>query len=248
MQQLDNAYVKKYYDAHVRSLRETYTDARWHSSVVREFDYRQTLRALQKALAHAHAKTAIEIGPGDGVWTPILRRFVSGRIHLVEQSDEMLAQAQKRLQDIPDITFERADVMESNPPAGVDLIVAIRCFEYFKEKKAALNKMFALLAPGGRLVIVTKNAQFITSASVQGETVHSDQLSRAQMRALLRESGLRVESVYPAIFRWKAGNALMRVLFDAAQRVAVASGGRIQIPLLATYAAESFVYVATRPV
>lgn len=239
---LSNDYVREYYDAQVGPL-SSYEEQRWHSSPVREFEYRQTRRSLEAALAGRTFGRALEIGPGDGVWSALIRARVSGRMHLVEQSQEMLKRAQERLSPLGNITFERADFSASNPPGSNDLIIAVRCFEYFEDKEGALKKMRALLAPGGRIVIVTKNPRMLTSVPAQARTLHAAQVNRRQMAALAAAAGLRVESAYPAVLRWKAKYAPMRAAFDLMQRAAVASRGALAVPLIRTYAAESYAYI-----
>lgn len=239
---LTDNYARDYYDTQVAPL-SSYENQRWHSSVVQEFEYRQTARALAAALAGRPYQDALELGPGDGVWTPMLRARASGRLHLVEQSKEMLVRAQERLAPLPGITYEHSDFSASNPPAGNGLIVAVRCFEYFEDKEGALKKMRDLLSPGGRIIIITKNPQMLTTAPAQGQMLHSDQVSRAQMRSLAAAAGLRVVAVYPAILRWKAVYAPMRAVFDVLHRVAVATQGLLVVPFVNTYAAESYAYV-----
>lgn len=240
---LDNPYVEKYYDAQVASLPGSYADDRWHSSPVREFEYQQTARALKKALSGCRYEKAIEIGPGDGVWTNIIHEFVTKELHLVEQSTEMFERARSRLAGLKNVTFERSDFLTSNPPAENDLIVAVRCFEYFENKEEALKKMRKLLSPGGRIVIITKNAELVTSSSVQHHKLHSDQVSRYDMRRLAASADLTIMKVYPAVMRWKASYAPMRFLFDFLQKVAVWSQGTLVVPFLSAYATESHVYV-----
>ena len=149
---LDNPYVEKYYDAQVASLPGSYADDRWHSSPVREFEYQQTARALKKALSGCRYEKAIEIGPGDGVWTNIIHEFVTKELHLVEQSTEMFERARSRLAGLKNVTFERSDFLTSNPPAENDLIVAVRCFEYFENKEEALKKMRSYYRPADALL------------------------------------------------------------------------------------------------
>ena len=239
--QLSNKYVREYYDAQVGVL-TSYTDDRWHSSPLREFEYQQTKRALEKALTGADYTNAVEIGPGDGVWTGLIKEHVSGSLHLVEQSQEMLARAKGRFSEVSGISFEHADFLLSDPPRDNDLVIAIRCFEYFEDKEAALIKMKNLLAPGGTLIIVTKNAQLATTTPVQHQTLHSDQLSRNQMTALATRAGFTMRHAYPAVLRWKAAYAPMRLLFNVLHHVGVWSRGALTVPFLTTYATESYVY------
>jgi ubiquinone/menaquinone biosynthesis C-methylase UbiE len=242
---LKNEYVREYYNQHVKEY-DTYTDERWHSSVTGEFDYLQTSRSIEKALDGQEYKKVLEIGPGDGVWTRQIKQHVKGPMYLIEQSDEMLNIAKRRLSGIKDMSFERSDFMESNAPGENDLIIAVRCFEYFTNKNEGLKKMCNLLSVGGKLVIVTKNADLYTTVNVQKRVVHSDQVTKTQMSDLLSQNGFIVNYIFPATLRWKVKYRVMRYIFDALHRVAVWSRGRLFIPVLYKYATESYVYVATK--
>jgi ubiquinone/menaquinone biosynthesis C-methylase UbiE len=243
---LENTFVREYYDRQVGGLSDTYTESRWFSSPARKFEYKQTKRALAHALGNRKYASAIEIGPGDAVWTGQIADSVTGSLHLIEQSEEMYLQAKDVLKGREKITIERSDFMDANPPSTVELIVASRCFEYFSEKKPSLEKMRSLLLPKGRLIIITKNADMFTTKSVQSRLVHSDQLTKEEMVAMLEESGFVIENVFPAVTRWKIKYASMRLIFDILHRISTWSDGRIAVPLLTRYATESYVYVATR--
>lgn len=243
---LKNSFVKEYYDKQVGNLSETYTESRWFSSPARKFEYQQTKRALSQALGNVKYSSAIEIGPGDAVWTDQISNSVVGNLHLIEQSEEMFLQARGALRGKQKISIERSDFMEANPSSPVELIVASRCFEYFSEKKASLQKMHSLLSPNGRLIIITKNANLLSTKSVQSQLVHSGQLTEDEMVAMLSETGFKVGCVFPAVMRWKIKFAVMRLIFDHLHRMSVWSNGKIRIPLLTRYATESYVYVAIR--
>lgn len=238
---LTNTYARTYYDTQVAPL-ESYEEQRWHATPVQEFEYGQTARALRAALSGRAWGSAIEVGPGDAVWTPMLRGHVEGGIHLVEQSGEMLARARKNLAGVQHITFEHSDFLAAQPPHPVDLIVAIRCFEYFEDKEGALRKMRELLAPGGRIILVTKNPKLITGASAQHKTLHSDQVSIDDMKRMATEAGLKVDCVYPAIVRWKAAWPPMRFVFNILHWLGVRSRGHLWVPLVFDRAAESYLY------
>lgn len=245
--ELNNPYVRNFYNEHVGSLHTSYADSRWHSSPAQAYDYIQTSRAIDQALKKATYTRAIEVGPGDAVWTPKLLSCVSGQIHLIEQSDAMLAQAREKLKTESRVTFERADFMEAHPPQEADLLISIRCFEYFKDKPAGLKKMFSLLKPGGKLIIVTKNADLYTTKNVQSQQVHSGQVSKREMSTMLKAADFTIEAVYPAVLRWKIKYWLPRTIFNFLQKQAVLSNGRFSIPWLFSRATESFTYVAKRP-
>lgn len=245
---LKNDYVKEYYDAQVGGLPGTYTDDRWHSSKVREFEFRQTLRALRHALGGRSYERGIEVGPGDGVWTPYVKSSVKGRLLLIEQSSEMLVRAKERLAAIPNLAFENSDFLAADPEGDNDLVVAIRCFEYFEDKEGALKKMRELITRGGKIIIITKNKEMLTTRSVQGNRLHSDQVSRSDIRLLAGKANLVVESIYPAVLRWKASWAGMRMLFDVLHRIAVWTNGVLAIPFFSNFATESYVYILRKDV
>lgn len=244
--QLENTYVRDYYNKSVGAMSEGYTKNRWFSTAVGQFDYIQTKRALDKALQYRKYKSAIEIGPGDAVWTLIIKEQVTGSMHLVEQSDEMLSQAKKKLKDSTGITFERSDFLYSEVKKDIDLVISLRCFEYFENKKASVEKIFDCLAEGGRFILVTKNSRLYTTKSAQTQTVHSDQLSKREVIELLKSAGFTVEYVYPAVMRWKIKYAPMRWIFDSLHKLSVSSDGRFSIPFLESRSTESYTYIATK--
>lgn len=235
---LTNTYVRDYYNAQVGAL-VSYTNDRWHSSPVREFEYRQTVRALQKALSGRTFTNAVEIGPGDGVFTPHIRSHVAGRLYLIEQSHEMLVRAKQNLSSMTDIEYEEGDFLTSNPPKDNELVIAVRCFEYFEDKVRALKKMHGLLASNGRLVIITKNSEMVTTKSAQTKQLHSDQVSRKQMQKMAKDASFTLTHTYPAVLRMKATSFPLRIVFDLLHRLSVAL--RMELPF-ATYATESYVY------
>jgi ubiquinone/menaquinone biosynthesis C-methylase UbiE len=245
--QLSNNYVREYYNKTVKEMEGGYTKARWFSSVVGVFDHTQTKRALEKALGDATYETAIEIGPGDAVWTMLIKDHVSKEMHLIEQSDEMLAQAKKKLQGAQGITFEHSDFLASQKKSDIDLIVASRCFEYFDDKQASAQKIYDCLAPNGKFILITKNSKLFTTKSAQGKLVHSDQLSKKEAVELLQSVGFHIEYVFPAVMRWKIKFAPMRWLFDALHKLSVSTSGRFKIPVLESRATESYVYIAVKP-
>jgi predicted O-methyltransferase YrrM len=63
---LANAYVKHCFDSRIVTLPGSFTDERWHSSAIREFEYRQTERAIRKALGNRRYTRVLEIGPFTG--------------------------------------------------------------------------------------------------------------------------------------------------------------------------------------
>lgn len=242
--QLQNSDIKDYYDKHVGGLEEGYTHARWFSSEAARFDYEQTRFAIEKALEKQVYDRVVEIGPGDAVWTPLLLPRIQQQLHLVEQSEEMLALAKEKLVNEARVAFELSDFESSNPPQDNNLVFAIRCFEYFANKEAAVRKMASLLTEGGTLILLTKNASLYTGKNVQHQAMHSDQLTAHEITTLLSHNGFKVDAYYPAVLRWKIKYWIPRQLFNGLHWLGVVTRGRFYIPGLFDRAAESIVYIA----
>jgi len=166
-QRLSHGYVKEYYDEYIGGLPEEYTKNRWFSSTVSKLDHRQTRRSLLRALGNGKYNNVVEVGPGDGAWTTDILKHVTGSMYLIDQSEEMIARAKARLSEYTNIFYEVLDFLNANTPNNNDLLVSVRCFEYFTDKDKAAQKMYDLLAPNGRLILITKNSEFISTTPKQ---------------------------------------------------------------------------------
>lgn len=236
-----NKYVRDYYDKYLRQMPAEYSAERWFSSKVAQFDYKQTRRALLRAIKNRRFGRVLEVGSGDGIWTELIAPYTNS-MHLIDQSEEMMNRAKKRLANFNNITYEVRDFLKQPiQNERYDAIFSIRCFEYFQDKQAAIKKMYDLLNPNGRLIIITKNPKYFSIRGKTSKLLHSAQISRGDMITLLRKNGFKIESVYPATFRWKSKYLASHIIFDLLHRLLVALRGR-----LFTYATESYVYAATK--
>lgn len=246
-QELTDTYVREYYDRGLKKIEGEYTRERWLSSVERRFDYQQTRGALMKALGTGSLGRVLEVGPGDGTWTELFADRTA-ELNLVDQSKEMLARARKRLTSFPNITYTLEDFLTYEPKQNYyDHIISVRCFEYFEDKQKAIANMRDALAPGGTIVLITKNPQYKSMQPKKDALLHTGQTGKRELTALFRDSGLVVEAVYPAVYRWKATYGLMRALFRILHWLAVTSRGVLIIPFVTDWSTESYVYVAHKP-
>ncbi|TJZ58814.1 class I SAM-dependent methyltransferase [Streptomyces piniterrae] len=97
---------------------------------------------------------ALDLGCGDG----LLVRELAGRVGEVtgvDRSAEMIRLARERSVEIPNAAFVEADFMAVHvmPQGGYDFVSAVAVIHHL-DFAAALDRMAALLAPGGRLVLV----------------------------------------------------------------------------------------------
>jgi O-antigen ligase/ubiquinone/menaquinone biosynthesis C-methylase UbiE len=241
---LSESYVKEFYDNGLRQLSDSYTARRWLSSVESRFDYEQTKYALRNALGSRSFQRALEVGPGDGAWTELIVEKASV-IDLLDQSEEMLKRAADNLKGRSHIAYRQANFADCDLPLGkYDLTLSVRCFEYISNKDAAVRRLHDVLAPGGTLVLITKSANYVRLREQQKHLLHTRQITRRDLTALFRKHGFIIDAIYPAVFRWKPGYRIFRLIFSSLHKLAVKTNGRARIPVLTEMATESYVYVA----
>ena len=242
---LTNKYAEEFYDTYLQQLPEDYKNLRWFSSPERRLDYDQTRSVITRAMRGGMVDRLLEVGPGDGVWTDIFIPHAKELV-LLDQSEEMIKRAEKRFANNDAISFVHSDVAAYTAERQFGAICAIRCFEYFEDKPAAINSFYKILEKNGTLVIVTKNPDHIRTKDVQTRNLHSDQIDRETMKQLLTNAGFEVTSVMSAVARIKTKYAVMRVLSRLVHKLHVITGGVVTIPRLNHLFTESYIYVAKK--
>nr|MBA3415464.1 methyltransferase domain-containing protein [Chloroflexia bacterium] len=100
-------------------------------------------------------ETAIDAGCGTGRLTAdLLERLPRGRVIAVDQSRNMLAEAEATLQSRfgNRVAFVHADLLELRLPEPVDAIFSTATFHWIGDHLALFARLFGLLRPGGQLV------------------------------------------------------------------------------------------------
>lgn len=129
------------------------TDIRWSPSEYLRFGDERTrpARDLLAAVPLTHARVVVDLGCGPGNSTELLvDRFPDAAVAGVDTSEEMLAEARVRL---PDVTFTRGDVATWEPDAAPDLVFANAVLQWVPDHLAVMERLLALLAPGGALAV-----------------------------------------------------------------------------------------------
>ncbi|MCI0619613.1 glycosyltransferase [Candidatus Wolfebacteria bacterium] len=244
---LTNVYARRYYDDYLEKHTESYSESRWFSSDAARFDYEQTKRALIAALEDRKFAKALEIGPGDGAWTPYIAAR-SGSLTLLEQSEQMRRRVGGLIKEkgLANVTVVGGSFPIDVPAQKYDLVVSVRAFEYFEDKAAAFKTLAALLAPDGRVVIITKNPHYVALHGKPHRTLHDGQIGPRIFIELARAAGFTVESVYPATLRWLVRFGFFRTLFDTLHAWSVLMRTGTVVPVLARYTSESYLYVLTK--
>ena len=106
--------------------------------------------ALRGAAA-AGARTALEVGPGSGVYLPLMAALFE-EVTATDVSDAYLARAR----EVPGVRALRDDVTRSAlPAASFDVVLCSEVIEHLEDPRPALRGLRRLLAPGGTLVLST---------------------------------------------------------------------------------------------
>jgi SAM-dependent methyltransferase len=98
---------------------------------------------------------ALEIGPGSGVYLPILAsRFK--RVHASDIEKAYLGHANVHQRTLSNLHLVLDDICNSNLPSGsFDLILCSEVIEHIADSDGALRSMRRLLRPGGVLILST---------------------------------------------------------------------------------------------
>lgn len=175
------------------------------------------LEALANARPEGRKLRVLEVGAGTGGTTAALLPLLPAdgvRYHFTDVSDVFLDQAQMRFEDYPFVEYGRFDVdldpAEQGYPAGAfDVIVSANAVHASKNLRVALERLHALLAPGGVLMLVestTHMAWFdMTTGLIEGWQHFEDDLRQdnpllapdAWIGALL-DSGFDEAQAWPA--------------------------------------------------
>ena len=125
----------------------------WSAVQYTKFE-RERNRPIHDLLAQiptAHVRNAIDLGCGPGNSTELLtRRFPDAAIAGIDNSDDMILAARKRL---PGVRFDLADIAAWSDPGPYDVILANAALQWLPDHALLLPELMAKLAPGGSLAV-----------------------------------------------------------------------------------------------
>jgi 2-polyprenyl-3-methyl-5-hydroxy-6-metoxy-1,4-benzoquinol methylase len=156
----------------------------------------------------------LEIGCGTGT---LSRRLKFSRYQGVDMSPSAIEIATKSWESTARYVSDRYAVYEASdfhewppPPQLFDLAVCVDAFVWIREQQAALRKIVQSLRAGGRFVVVVINP-FVynrirrTQMNPLKEGPVKNWLSRTDLHALIKCSGLRIERSYTIMPRGNVG-------------------------------------------
>ncbi len=106
-------------------------------------------------LAAGRRAAALEVGPGAGVYVPVLASLFD-RVTVTDVHDAYLDAARVLAAAHPNVAVVADDIRASAlPAASVDVVLCTEVIEHIAESRAALAGIRRLLRPGGVLVLST---------------------------------------------------------------------------------------------
>lgn len=116
---------------------------------------RDMIEGLLRAAAGSGVGRALEIGPGSGIYLPLLASL-AGEVVVTDIEPSFLDRARAQLAAHPSARFVVDDICATRlDPASFDLILCTEVLEHIPAWRAALGAMARLLRPGGALVLST---------------------------------------------------------------------------------------------
>lgn len=103
----------------------------------------------------------LDVGTGTGVLIPFLLKLIGkdGLVVAVDISTKMIEKAQQKFTD-PRVTFLVTDIEQEPLPAYTfDVVFCYSVFPHFSEPEKALKKIYDLLIPEGKLVVMHSDSR-----------------------------------------------------------------------------------------
>ena len=169
----------------------------------------QIMQALREA---APLGRALEVGPGSGVYLPLLSELAQAVV-ASDIEEAFLARARELAAARPNIEVVLDDIVASRlPDASFDLVLCSEVIEHIPDPAGALASMHRILRPGGKLLLSTPHR--FSPLELAGRvaflpgivdvvrriyrepilpTGHISLMSAGEARRRLRDAGFRIE-------------------------------------------------------
>jgi 2-polyprenyl-3-methyl-5-hydroxy-6-metoxy-1,4-benzoquinol methylase len=156
---------------------------------------------------------ALEVGPGSGVYLPVLTRAAT-EVVASDIEDAYLSQLLPLAATRPNLRLQCDDITRSSfASASFDLVLCSEVIEHIADSGSALQEMFRLLRPGGLLILTTPQRHsplemvaklaFLPGVidvvrRIYGEPIlrtgHINLLTEHEARLQLEDAGFRIEA------------------------------------------------------
>ena len=149
------------------------------------------------ACTHAAGKRVLDIACGAGYGTKLLVRSGAAHADGVDISPDHVAYANEHYGG-PGVRFHQGDITTFRSENPYDLIVCFETIEHVADFRAALSNLFALLRPGGTLLVSSPNRP-ITSPKARtlrdkpGNKFHTQEFTSDELAAEVRLAGFHMD-------------------------------------------------------
>ncbi len=173
------------------------------------------VEALERCARRLYVSKAIEVGPGSGVYLPVLSEL-SEDVVAADIEQAYLEHAEELATTLPNLTCRTVDITQPDLPEGeFDLVLCTEVIEHISDSPAALYGLRNLIAKGGRIVLSTPQRYsplelFAKIAFLPGiisivrliyrepiiPTGHINLLTEAQLKEQMLDAGLQIHDEY----------------------------------------------------
>lgn len=152
---------------------------------------RHRRRWLLRTLQQCDARTALDVGCGTGELLRWLRPRVSSVREWsgVDLSTKTIAENQRHDRGA---TYEALNIEEGALPRRFDVVVCTEVIEHLGDPERAMKNLFAMVEPGGHLLITCPTGKVHATEKHWGHTKHP---SPAELGRLLEGGGFRVKAL-----------------------------------------------------
>lgn len=193
-----NRETRQHYNDLIPALQGEYVAYRWHSGPVQRSHYRHTQEAISRAFQElGPVRKLLEVGPGPGTWTNLCLSNAQD-VTLCDISREMLKQARGHFGEA--VRYVEGDFTADDTVVETeyDAIVSFRALEYMSDKGGFVRRVYEHLAPGGALMVITKNPGWRDKRSAgNAEDIHRDWISWTDLAQLVRGAGFTDVQAFP---------------------------------------------------
>lgn len=159
----------------------------------------ERINPLLDLLTWRPAMRVLDLGTGTGVLLPYLsaRTAPGGSILAVDFSQGMLAEARRKFEALPSVSFLRADFEADAIPGTFHLVMLYSVYPHLKQPRATLRRLLdSNVAPGGSIVVAFPVSEsFINSIHGQ-KKAPADLLPPAgELAARFRSWGFSAEAL-----------------------------------------------------
>lgn len=174
-----------------------YEHYRWFNSRHNYEQYYDTFTIISNFLRDYSKRNALneilEIGAGAGTWTKLLFPYSPNRIDIADISISMINQAKQTIGNRDNVFYTETDFLTNKFRSdNYDLIMAIRCFEYFEDKNKFFSEINLKLKKGCRALIITKMKK-----NSHSRFQHTLQVTPQETCIIAENCGLKIIEVKP---------------------------------------------------